>query len=77
MIDVFFRLYNPFPPLHPRRPLHMLYIYITTFNCPNGILGLGGEKHLMRRYFWVPKTYAKDMVGNELFTILLWKFLFI
>ena len=49
MIDVFFRLYNPFPPLDPRRALHMLYIYIMTFNCPKGILGLaggggGGEK---------------------------------
>ena len=43
MIDVFFRLYNPFPPLDPRRPLHMLYIYIMTFNCPKGILGLGGK----------------------------------
>ena len=41
MIDVFFRLYNPFSPLDPRRPLHMLYIYIMTFNCPQGILGLG------------------------------------
>ena len=40
-IDVFFRLYNPFPPLEPRRPLHM-YIYLMTFNCPKGILGLGG-----------------------------------
>ena len=39
MIDVFFRLYNPFPP---RPPLHMLYIYIITFNYPKGILGLGG-----------------------------------
>ena len=43
MIDVFFRLYNPFPPLDPRRPLHMLYIYIMTSNCPKGILGLAGE----------------------------------
>ena len=42
MIDVFFRLYNPFFPLDPRRPLHMLYIYIMLFNCPKGILGLGG-----------------------------------
>ena len=24
----------------------MLYICIETFNCPNGILGLGGGKHL-------------------------------
>ena len=39
---VFFRLYTPFPPLDPRRPLHMLYIYIAPFNCPKGILGLGG-----------------------------------
>ena len=30
-------------PLDPRRPLHMLYIYIMTFNCPKGILGLGEE----------------------------------
>ena len=43
MIDVFFRLYNPFPPLDARRPLHMLYIYIMTFICPKGILGLVGE----------------------------------
>ena len=42
IFDVFFRLYNPFPPLDPRRPLHMLYICIVTFNCPKGILGLGG-----------------------------------
>ena len=32
---------TPFP-LDPRRPLHMLYIYVMTFNCPKGILGLGG-----------------------------------
>ena len=41
---------TPFPPLDPRRPLHMLYICIVTFNCPKGILGLGGGggggKHL-------------------------------
>ena len=43
IFDVFFRLYNPFPPLDPRRPLHMLYIYIVTLNCPKGILGLGGK----------------------------------
>ena len=42
MIDVFFRLYNPFPPLDPRRPLHMLYIYIMSLNWQKGILGLGG-----------------------------------
>ena len=30
------------PPLDPRRPLHMLYICIAPFNCPKGILGLGG-----------------------------------
>ena len=42
IFDVFFRLYDPFPPLDPRRPLHMLYICIATFNCPKGILGLGG-----------------------------------
>ena len=33
---------TPFPPLDPRRHLHMLYICIATFNCPKGILGLGG-----------------------------------
>ena len=31
------------PPLDPRRHLHMLYICIATFKCPNGILGLGGK----------------------------------
>ena len=31
------------PPLDPRSHLHMLYIYIATFNCPKGILGLGGK----------------------------------
>ena len=46
IFDVFFRLYNPFAPLDPRRPLHMLYTCIATFNCPKGILGLGGAKHL-------------------------------
>ena len=34
---------TPFPTLDPRRPLHMLYICIATFNCPKGILGLGGK----------------------------------
>ena len=43
MIDVFFRIYKPFPALDPRHPLHMLYIYMVTSNCPKGILGLGGE----------------------------------
>ena len=48
IFDVFFRLYNPFPPPPPppldrRRTLHMLYICIATFNCPKGILGLGGK----------------------------------
>ena len=43
IFDVFFRLYNPFPPLDPIRPLHLLCICIATFNCPKGILGLGGE----------------------------------
>ena len=33
---------TPPPPLDPRRPLHMLYIYIMTSNCQKGILGLGG-----------------------------------
>ena len=43
MFDVFFCLYNPFPPLDPRHPLHMLYMYIGAYHCPKGILGLGGE----------------------------------
>ena len=43
MCDVFFGLYNPFHPLDPRRPLHMLYMFIATYHCPKGILGLGGE----------------------------------
>ena len=43
IFDVFFRLYNPFPPLDPRRSLHMLCICIATLNCPKGILGLGGK----------------------------------
>ena len=30
------------PPLDPRRPLHMLYMFIATCYCPKGILGLGG-----------------------------------
>ena len=33
---------TPFFLLDPRRPLHMLYIYMMTFNCQKGILGLGG-----------------------------------
>ena len=46
MIDILFCLYKPFPPpLDPKRPLHMLYMYKMTFNCHKGILGLGG-KHL-------------------------------
>ena len=34
---------TPLPPLDPSRPLHMLCICIATFNCPKGILGLGGK----------------------------------
>ena len=34
---------TPLPPLDPRHPLHMLCICIVTFNCPKGILGLGGK----------------------------------
>ena len=46
------------PPLDPRRPLLMLYIYIciATFNCPKGILGPGGEsilKQTERRQFYL------------------------
>ena len=54
IFDVFFRLYNPFAPLDPRRPLHMLCICIATFSCPKGILGLGGQsiqKQTERRQF--------------------------
>ena len=29
-------------PLDPRRPLHMLYMFIATCHYPKGILGLGG-----------------------------------
>ena len=43
IFDVFFSLIQPLYPLDQRRPLHMLYIYIATFNCPTGILGLGGK----------------------------------
>ena len=38
----FFAYSTPFP-LDPRRPLHMLYIYIATIYFPKGILGLGGK----------------------------------
>ena len=31
---------TPFPQ-DPRRPLHMLYMFIATYHCPKGILGLG------------------------------------
>ena len=34
--------YTTPPPLDARRHLHMLYICIATFNCQNGVLGLGG-----------------------------------
>ena len=41
---------TPFP-LDPKRPLHMLYMFIATCHCPKGIFGLwggggGGWKHL-------------------------------
>ena len=36
---------TPFP-LDPRRPLHMLYMFIATCRCPKGILGLRGESIL-------------------------------
>ena len=36
----------PLPPWTQDAIYIMLYICITTFNCPNGILGLGGGKHL-------------------------------
>ena len=37
MCDAFFGLYNAFP-LDPRRPLHMLYIFIGTYHCPKAKL---------------------------------------
>ena len=42
---------TPFPP---GRPLHMLYIYIMTINCPKGIFGLGGK---------ASKTKLKDTIS--------------
>ena len=43
-MEHFVALQGPLP-LDTRRPLHMFYIYVATFNCQNDILGLG-EKHL-------------------------------
>ena len=43
-ISCLLSLIQPLSPLDPRRHLHMLYICIATFNCPKGILGLGGGK---------------------------------
>ena len=55
-----FGLYNPFLPLDPRHPLHMLYMYIARFECPKGILGLGGGKasknKLKDAFFIFPMT---------------------
>ena len=43
MIAAFFRLYNP-SPLDPRRPLHMLYIYVMTgVQLSKGHLGSRGK----------------------------------
>ena len=39
----FFWLLQPLFPLDPRRPLHMLYMFIETCHYPKGILGLGGK----------------------------------
>ena len=53
-ISCLLSLIQPLSPLDPRRHLHMLYICIATFNCPKGILGLGGEsikKQSERRQF--------------------------
>ena len=52
IFDVFFRLYNPFAPLDPRRPLHMLYIKSHNFKyisyaCAEGIpQSFENEEHL-------------------------------
>ena len=35
-------LVQPLCPLDPRRPLHMLYMFIAPYHCRKGILGLGG-----------------------------------
>ena len=43
--------YTTPPPLDPSRSLHMLYIYIMTFNCPKGILGQGGGEHIKTQVF--------------------------
>ena len=42
MFDVFLAS-TTLSPLDPRRPLHMLYIFIATCHCQKGILGLGGK----------------------------------
>ena len=39
LCDVFFDLYKPFPP-DPRRPVPMLFMFISTYHCLKGILGL-------------------------------------
>ena len=61
MFDAFFRLYTP---PDPRHPLHTLYMYIATFNCPKGILGLGGGgKHLKSNW----KTPMKNVTILSIF----------
>ena len=40
MIDVFFGLYNP-PPTRDALYI-MLYMFMITYHCSKGILGLGG-----------------------------------
>ena len=65
MFDVFFGLYNPFPPLDPKRPLHMLYMFLVTYHCPKGILGLGGEsilKQTERHQFHLSMTSVKILI---------------
>ena len=36
-------LVQPLPPPDPRRPLYILYMFIATYHCQKGILGLGGK----------------------------------
>ena len=58
MIDVLV-LFNPFPPQDPRRLIHMLYMFIITYHCPKGILGLGGKaskNKLKYTCFIIPMT---------------------
>ena len=46
----------------PRRPLHMLYVYIATIYCQKGILGLGAHlKQTERRQFHLFNDKHRDL----------------